>query len=1262
LGGAIAGAAAALLLLSAGCERKAGSPARNEAGAPAETAGRRKSGARGATFSTKPSFRVKGEGVLVEFAVTRPIDVAVVIRDREGRVVRHLAAGVLGKSAPEPLARDSLKQSLYWNGTDDGGRPVPGGEYRAEVALGLQPRLDRYFGGDQYDVGRVHGLAVGPRGELYVMSGVGRDSRGGRFRIFTAKGKYVRTILPRPADLPLERLTPLGEVVLDDGEHFPLTLFPKYGSRIYQVPAVAPNGDLIFVNGSTKGHKEGKRFHSEERAKNYPRQLLRVAADGGASAKGSEGPVLGKQFNRKLIFLALGGDGETVYVSGARHAVFKVKWGAGEKPAAVIGTPGKAGSGAKGLKDPCGIALDPLGRLYVADRGNHRIACFDAAGKLVGEIKLEWPRQLAVHPRTGAIYATAGFKRHRLLKFDGIGAKAPSVEMPLKSSWPILALDSRGAKPVLYVANIELKGHGRGAEKAVVRLLDNGRALVESGRVTRGTEPFQPLLLGVDREREIIYGKAGIFTDYLRWDGGSGRGDTVKMPLHPKANGISEMTAGAGGTVTFHVSGEFGRIDRHLLPDHFDKSGTFITRLWKDDCPRSNYDRGSCIGPDGTIYHIHERGGYGKPMRVRALYPDGTVKRDSLIVFDSRSPAGIRVDRAGNVYVLDHLKPVGRPLPDAFAGVVKVERHNPFVYNYGSVLKFSPEGGRIRELSRTAPQKRELAEGQLQFTTAEGRGDFVSEGALWSWYGISMIQPALDRSKYSPYNCQCWAPRFDLDEFARVFVPDQLRCRIVVLDSGGNLVTTFGRYGNADDTGPGIPLADPRTVMVSRRAAYVGDMTNNRIVRVRLDYRARASCKVRIGRRTLSDIVDELADAGKIGERRRAVRLMNAEIRVRELREEALRVSPALAGGVDWRRLESEVLKKSVRALANADDARSALAVAAAREVKNWPEPEARALLTGYMKSPNPKLRVSVVWGLAGGKLGELGREILREALKDEDQLVRVSAAYVLLDRDDPTGLDQIFGGALVKNQDVHKLAETAIVKKVLVWKDSSPMARKLDTSKALVPAYQMDAEAVKALGGLLAKSGEKDKRGRTRHWYLRRASLFLLGLSGSKEAIPPLLKALRLPERQRNLNRTIGGLGLLRSREAVPDILKYLARGHCREWGTLAYNGDKAHAYAARALAQIGDPESVKPIIELLDSPKKEVRPLARRALSDMFVAGVPIDRCAIPRKGKLVQVRVDELPEAGELKAAWQAFWKVNADKYEWNPKASQLRRRGD
>ena len=68
-----------------------------------------------------------------------PSDCAIYVLDAGDRVVRHLAAGVLGPNAPAPLKKGSPAQSLLWDGRDDLGRRVGGGaapfKVRARMAI-----------------------------------------------------------------------------------------------------------------------------------------------------------------------------------------------------------------------------------------------------------------------------------------------------------------------------------------------------------------------------------------------------------------------------------------------------------------------------------------------------------------------------------------------------------------------------------------------------------------------------------------------------------------------------------------------------------------------------------------------------------------------------------------------------------------------------------------------------------------------------------------------------------------------------------------------------------------------------------------------------------------------------------------------------------------------------------------------------------------------------------------------------------------------
>jgi len=1197
------------------------------------------------TFVIKPLVREADGKAVIQFWVSRPTDVAVSVKNSDGRVVRHLAAGMLGPNAPEPLQRDSLGQSLEWDGLADDGRPVPPGTYRVEVGLGLTVRYDRSLGWTPRALGSVHGLALGPKGQLYVMAETGRDYLDGVVRVFTRDGEYVRTILPRPADVPLSRAVPLGEMALYNGERFPSALVRHYGRRIYQVPLVTPEGDLIFSNGPGGGHLEGKRFSSVPWHHRNPRRLLRIAADGGAPKAGFVGPLLDdKRFDRALFALAAGPDGR-IYISGARHAVYRVTWSKDAKPELFVGTPDTPGSGAAALNQPCGIAFDGKGNLYVADRGNHRIAVFNAQRELVGEIPVAWPRQIQIHPVTGAVYVAAGHKRYALHKFDGMSAKTPVCSTDLRSTWPFMVLDPKPAKPVLFVANVDSpdpKANWR--TKVLVRLVDEGKAIQFDKLLSEAVRPRQPLLYGVDRERELVYGNWP-FEGWWRMNGRTGEIEIFDHQMAPKANGIAEITAGPHGSVITHVTGEIGRLDHRLKPLPFSATGTYIVPGLRDDCIRSFYGRDVTVAPNGDIYWIHERGGYAQPMRCSALNADGTLKKDSIIVFETGSPAGVRVDRKGCIYVIDHLKPVGKLVPDVLAGLTGTGRADPYVHNYGSLLKFKPSGGAVRLVGKGAPAERLLKPGQRQFTAAEGRGDFLADGVLWSYFGVSCIRPARPRD-----GCQCWTPRFYLDEFARVFVPDQLRSRVVVLDTNGNEILSFGRYGNPDDRGPGVPLANPRTVMVSRDAAYIGDMNNQRVVRAALSYRETASCSVRLPGRDTLQVAREYAGQGRYSDRRKVVWLMNAELRVADLKREVTQLAPRAAAKVDWAALVRQVQRYVSAALANAEDARSVLCVNVLRSAPDCPQAEVTALFGKYLAEGGTHLRLAVVWGLWGGVGGEAGHELLRQALKDEEEVVRMAAAYTLLVQGDTAGVGQLFRGSLSQHPQAYKMAETALIKRV---------------SRADFP---VDKDAVEAISEVLGKTRGVDRRGSSRSWYLRRAAILLLHKSADREGAEfSLLAELHAKNAKtgqgimtgNNLNRVVAGLGEMRSRKALPDLLFFIDRGYRPNWR--GGHGDKAERFAAEALGKIADPNAVAPLIRLLDSKTRGTAEQALRALTLMFDGTVPEDQRLVPKGGRLVQIRIDALPAATAVRAAWEGFWKVNDDKYEWSAEGPPLRRRG-
>jgi hypothetical protein len=96
--------------------------------------------------------------------------------------------------------------------------------------------------------------------------------------------------------------------------------------------------------------------------------------------------------------------------------------------------------------------------------------------------------------------------------------------------------------------------------------------------------------------------------------------------------------------------------------------------------------------------------------------------------------------------------------------------------------------------------------------------------------------------------CFCNSPRFDLDPYGRLYIPNSSTGKITIADNEGNTILTFGEYGNVDCRGglpgsigeiysaPSIPIAWPVSVAATEDYIYVGDYINARIVRVQKTY------------------------------------------------------------------------------------------------------------------------------------------------------------------------------------------------------------------------------------------------------------------------------------------------------------------------------------------------------------------------------------------------------------------------------------------
>ena len=131
----------------------------------------------------------------------------------------------------------------------------------------------------------------------------------------------------------------------------------------------------------------------------------------------------------------------------------------------------------------------------------------------------------------------------------------------------------------------------------------------------------------------------------------------------------------------------------------------------------------------------------------------------------------------------------------------------------GLIYKFSPKGGEMKQ---------------------DGTAVKEAIGVLARYGGCGPI------SRWrSDGSCACTKPRFDVDDFGRLYIPNGITFSVSVRDNADNEIVRFGNYGNFDCAGPestepqpSIPLGWPVTAGASDRHIYVGDTLNHRVVRV----------------------------------------------------------------------------------------------------------------------------------------------------------------------------------------------------------------------------------------------------------------------------------------------------------------------------------------------------------------------------------------------------------------------------------------------
>lgn len=847
-------------------------------------------------FSKKPTAAKSNGKVKISFAVSEKADIEVAILDAKGKVVRHLAAGLLGgEKAPPPPLKKGLEQALEWDGKDDLGKKAEGEPFKVRVRAGTSVTFGRFIGEDPYTVGGINSLTTDETGRLYVMF-----RRGGAnqdvdvLRVYTPDGKYLRTLIPFSADMKPERV---ANVARWDAER--KTFFTKnYRSQMPEfypwrqnarIVSASKDAGIVLTAGTS---------------------VYRMASDGG-DVKGPF-PMWNKEAKLKnpkwnIPQLAVSPDGRYIYYSNVAGTKYKPKGFADTDPNWPQGRVYRQDTKNDGANPEkfhdltlpdwtqkkywlpnawnkrtaaYGLAVDKKGHLFVCDLVNQGIVELDPKGKKVSFTPVPWPERIHVDATSGDFYLVIrtmpprdGYTPLKLVKVSGRGKDGKiAAEMPLKKGLgAATALGVIEGKPVLWIG-----GHG-----AMICVRDGGDKfeVVETAFKPRRGAQLDWNRISADYERNQIYTSNGTNLLY-RYDGNTGEGGllTVKgKPFH----GV-DISVGYDGLLWVRTgrsySGPLERYTRDLKPAPFPTGSHVLSKLIYSRYGVGNCEKGLGVGPKGECYinfmygwnkyFIAGFSGDGKSLKGKYLekkvgnyaqkkkkdqkgpgpYP---ADLDSSVVGPiPASSGGVRVDLQGNIYLGLRARPADFKPPAGF------EKDRAYASWTGSVVKFGPAGGTmlgLKEAESKMPDAPRLA-------LVHGREKYTAENALAVYPGIG----PLSGNGYGGGGscCVCRVPRFDVDRYGRLCFANAVTNSVIVLDNAGNPITEFGAYGNFDSqyvnpnlpegqskkptvAGPEIPFAWATGAAWTQAHIYVNDTYNRRAVRVDLKYKAEETCEIK---------------------------------------------------------------------------------------------------------------------------------------------------------------------------------------------------------------------------------------------------------------------------------------------------------------------------------------------------------------------------------------------------------------------------------
>lgn len=867
-------------------------------------------------FLVTPTLKaISKDNYEISFETKEFCDVTIFVKNNNGDTIRHLASGLLGSNAPMPFQKNSKKQTIVWNGKDDQGKLMDNVEgLKIDVCLGVKAQFERTLNWSPYRRTKSPKyrsdaplITATPEG-VYVYDGGSSEN----VKLFDHEGVYQKAVFPIAAKYVNKDTGYIMKEFPQDKK-----LLPQKGSSTFNQLLNTGVAEEISWNTKDGSKPESMFVYKDELYLAEKRLNIIHLKNNTIARNGPivwQGVSLSAMHEYKGGFeklgpesLAISSDGKWMYATGyfysrswlqgGLNGVLKIKLNSTEPGTVFVGEmkAGKKADDKNAFDVASCVAVDQKGNVLVGDYGNHRIQVFSSEGKHIKNIPVEFPTNIQINPHTQELYVfswavpyamQSGLENKLMPKLNILKSlDDPSVistyDLPISKAildgyGAHVAVDFWASEIRIWVANSGTTASWIAANEADASIkiynLKNKKFEVikdfhkETKKISGwalGVRSMKQRLFFDYKNEKLLVGElydphpehVTAIANLVSIDVKSGEEKIINLPFD--AEDLAFDLNGLAYLRSFNNIARFDAQNWREVPFDYGSEVLGLTSfgIYKKDvvsglafeCDKDSTSQygGMAVSPTGNVAvttfltnpdkskNVTMYKGRAASYQVQIWNSRGQ-KISSDAVMGIGRPVGVNMDALDNLYLMI----AGR-------GKSKGELYyHPISCTY---VKTKTGGRFLNSEAKILPLKEDdKPKREPEIIAADMAGDTWTDGADWILGGVGF-----DGKRN---HCRCASQsRAAIDLYARSFLPEIDRYSVLVVDTNGNELLRFGKYGNIED---GLPLitkggpTQPNSIggdevalmhcqmlaVQSNKRVFLGDVGNERVVSVVLNY------------------------------------------------------------------------------------------------------------------------------------------------------------------------------------------------------------------------------------------------------------------------------------------------------------------------------------------------------------------------------------------------------------------------------------------